>query len=183
MSVSKRSKTLHRISSLGKVSRRRTRASLLAFALGITATVVASPPPAKAPATPSSAAKHRWFQIGSASWYGGRFQGKKTANGELFDMNALTCAHRELPLGSWVRVTNLRNQKTVFLRVNDRGPMAESLIVDLSYAAAQKLGIAGLGKVKVEQVSANDPQMAQELLASLPTNTLPPWSFAKGIGR
>jgi len=195
MSVSKRSNTLHRLgklsrfSSLGNVRQRRTRVGLLVVALGITATVVASPPPAlpsggtSASKTASTAAKHRWFQIGKASWYGGRFQGKKTANGERFDMNALTCAHRELPLGSWVRVTNLGNKRTVFLRVNDRGPMAENLIVDLSYAAAQKLGIAGLGKVKVEQVSPNDPEMAQELLASLPLNGLPPLIVAKGIGR
>jgi len=98
-------------------------------------------------------------------------------------MNALTCAHRELPLGSWVRVTNLHNKKAVFLRVNDRGPMAESLIVDLSYAAAKTLGISGLGKVKIEEVRPTDVQMAQELVASLPPTEKPQFLMAKGVGR
>jgi len=98
-------------------------------------------------------------------------------------MNALTCAHRSLPLGSWVRVTNLHNKKAVLLRVNDRGPMAESLIVDLSYAAAQKLGINGLGSVKIEKVSLNDEKMAEALEASLKPIGPPEWSMAKGLGR
>jgi rare lipoprotein A len=98
-------------------------------------------------------------------------------------MNSLTCAHRSLPLGSWVRVTNLHNEKTVFLRVNDRGPMAESLIVDLSYAAARRLGITGLGKVKVEQVSPSDPQMAQQFVAALKPIDPPKWPVARGLGR
>lgn len=108
-----------------------------------------------------------WFQIGQASWYGPHFQGKKTANGEAFDMNSLTCAHRSLPLGSWVRVTNLKNRKTVFVRVNDRGPVPESRVVDLSYAAARAVGLAGIGKVKLEAVRGGDPQMARDLVAQL----------------
>ena len=89
-------------------------------------------------------------------------------------MNALTCAHRTLPLGSWVRVTNMHNQKSTFLRVNDRGPMSGNLIMDLSYAAAQKLGIQGLGKVKVEKVNPSDVQMSEDLVASLPEmSTMP----------
>jgi rare lipoprotein A len=186
MSILNSSKLRHRISSRGNVGRKRTRASLLAVALGLTITVVASPPsPAKSTASsPSnSSAKKHWFQIGKASWYGGSFNGRKTANGERFDMNSLTCAHRSLPLGSWVRVTNLHNEKTVFLRVNDRGPMAESLIVDLSYAAARKLGISGLGKVKVEPVSPNDPQMAQQFVAALKPMDQPKWPVARGLGR
>ncbi len=83
-------------------------------------------------------------------------------------MFAMTCAHRTLPLGTWVRVTNLFNKKTVFLRVNDRGPVAPSLIVDLSYAAAKRLGLAGLGKVKIEVVSPSEPKQATELVAQLP---------------
>ena len=82
-------------------------------------------------------------------------------------MYAMTCAHRTLPLGTWVRVTNLFNQKSVFLRVNDRGPMATSLIVDLSYAASKKLAIGGLAKVKIEVISAKDAPQAQQLVAQL----------------
>jgi len=186
MSILNSSKLRHRISSRGNVSRKRTRAGLLAVALGLTVTVVASPPSPKAGSpsvTRTAAIKHRWFQIGKASWYGGSFQGRKTANGERFDMNSLTCAHRSLPLGSWVRVTNLHNEKSVFLRVNDRGPVAESLILDLSYAAARKLGISGLGKVKVEEVAPNDPQMAQQLVAMVRPTDPPKWPVARGMGR
>ena len=160
-----------RKNTLTGVSRRRNRVVLLAAALGLTTTIVASPP---APATgsvvstPSASIKQHWFQIGKATWYGPRFQGHHTASGERFDMNAMTCAHRTLPLGSWVRVTNLHNQKSTFLRVNDRGPMAQSLILDLSYAAAKKLGIDGLGKVKIEKVNPNDVQMSEALVSSLP---------------
>jgi rare lipoprotein A len=195
MSVSAILKFKHRAKSTGRLAKGNTggrcaRLSLLVVALGVTATVVASPPaggvPAKAAISDGTAAKatHRWFQIGKASWYGGKFQGRKTANGERFDMNALTCAHRSLPLGSWVRVTNLRNQKTAYLRVNDRGPVPENLIVDLSYAAAQKLGISGLGKVKIETVTATDSKMAEELVASLPPlNQAVGLPVAKSFGR
>lgn len=186
MSILNSAKLRHRISSRGNVSRKRTRASLLAVALGLTVSVVASPPLAKSgsPSVPPTATiKHRWFQIGKASWYGGSFQGRKTANGERFDMNSLTCAHRSLPLGSWVRVTNLHNEKSVFLRVNDRGPVPESLIVDLSYAAARKLGITGLGKVKIETVAPNDPQMTQQLVAMVRPADPPKWPVARVLGR
>ncbi len=82
-------------------------------------------------------------------------------------MNALTCAHRTLPLGSWLRVTNLRNRRSTFVRVNDRGPYESGTIVDLSYAAAQRLGVLGKAAVRVEQVSPNDPELANALLAQL----------------
>src|ERR1700681_707423 len=76
-----------------------------------------------------------WHQLGRASWYGGQFQGQATASGELFDMNCRSCAPRTLPLGATVLVTNLRNHRSVLVRVNDRGPVPESRIVDISYAA------------------------------------------------
>jgi rare lipoprotein A len=114
-----------------------------------------------------STRQHHWFQIGQASWYGRHFQGKKTANGEAFDMNSLTCAHRSLPLGSWIRVTNLKNRKSIFVRVNDRGPVPENRVVDLSYAAARAVGLRGIGKVRLEEVSGADPQMARDLVAQL----------------
>jgi rare lipoprotein A len=82
-------------------------------------------------------------------------------------MYALTCAHRTLPLGSWVRITNLKNMRTTFLRVNDRGPVQMSLIVDLSYAAAQRLGVRGLAKVRIEEVNPSDPKLAKQMVAQL----------------
>lgn len=114
-----------------------------------------------------------WFEVGMASWYGPHFQGKKTANGESFDMNELTCAHRSLPLGSWVRVTNLKNQRSVFVRVNDRGPVTEGRVVDLSFAAAKAVGLRGVGKVKLEPVRGGDPKMAEALVAQLQIPLMP----------
>jgi len=95
--------------------------------------------------------RQHWFQFGRASWYGHALQGLPTATGEAYDMNAMTCAHRTLPLGSLVRVTNLRNHRSLVLRVNDRGPMVEThtRVVDLSYAAAKRLGFSHQGTVRV----------------------------------
>ncbi len=140
------------------------------LALAVSASVLASPPSrtAQSPAIKRNNG-HHWYQIGKASWYGRGFQGKRTATGERFDMNALTCAHRTLPLGSWLRVTNLRNSRSTFVRVNDRGPYQSDAIVDLSYAAAQRVGLLGKASVRVEQVSANDPELTHALLAQLST--------------
>src|SRR5450755_2638649 len=102
-----------------------------------------------------------------ASWYGPHFQGKRTANGETFDMNGLTCAHRSLPMGSWVKVTNLKNRRSIFVRVNDRGPVPDDRVVDLSYGAAQAVGLRGIGKVKLEPLQAGDRAMEQELVGQL----------------
>ena len=86
---------------------------------------------------------------GMASWYGRKFHGRKTANGERYDMYAMTAAHRTLPLPSYVRVTNRRNGRSVIVRVNDRGPFKKNRIIDLSYAAAKKLGIVATGTAPV----------------------------------
>ena len=142
------------------------KSGLIAGVAILTITMMASAGTAAAPDSNSIKTKH-WYQIGKASWYGPHFQGKKTANGESFDMNSLTCAHRNLPLGSWVRVTNLRNRKSIFVRVNDRGPMPTDRIIDLSYAAAQAVGIEGLANVKLEVLHNGDAEMAQALLAQL----------------
>jgi rare lipoprotein A (peptidoglycan hydrolase) len=95
-------------------------------------------------------------QIGSASWYGKAFQGRPTASGESYDMYRYTAAHRNLPLGTWVRVTNLRNGKSLIVKVNDRGPFVDmgNRIMDLSYAAARMLEFSGQGitRVKLEVV-------------------------------
>ncbi|MCO7626302.1 septal ring lytic transglycosylase RlpA family protein [Pseudomonas putida] len=94
---------------------------------------------------------------GTASWYGTKFHGQNTANGEVYDLYGMSAAHKTLPLPSYVRVTNLDNNKSVILRVNDRGPFYSDRIIDLSYAAAKKLGYAetGTARVKVEGI---DPQ-------------------------
>jgi rare lipoprotein A len=157
------------------------RAALVATVFGCTASAIAGDHD-KAAATPNKPSVpgmtaairiKQWFQTGQASWYGLKFQGHKTATGETYDMNALTCAHPTLPLGSWVRVTNLRNRKTILVRVNDRGPSFGDRIVDLSYAAARALRLGGTGKVKLERVNPKDPDIARILLAQVPDLTAP----------
>jgi len=93
---------------------------------------------------------------GLASWYGRKFHGQKTASGETYDMFAMTAAHKTLPIPSFARVTSVKNGRSVIVRVNDRGPFHEDRVIDLSYAAAAKLGIAGPGSglVEVERVFA-----------------------------
>ena len=102
----------------------------------------------------------RKFQVGRASWYGRLFQHKKTASGEPYDMHDFTAAHRTLPLGSWVKVTNLKNDKSVMVRINDRGPVLKSRILDLSYGAAMILGMDGDGIAKVRLDLIETPIMA-----------------------
>lgn len=91
-----------------------------------------------------------YVERGIASWYGKKFHGHRTSSGEPFDMYAMTAAHKSLPLPSYVSVTNLNNGRRVVVRVNDRGPFHANRIIDLSYAAARKLGIAGHGTAPVE---------------------------------
>jgi rare lipoprotein A len=86
---------------------------------------------------------------GIASWYGEEFQGNPTASGETYDMNALTAANRTLPLGTRIRVTNLRVRRSLVLRINDRGPYIPGRLLDVSKAAAKLLGFAGSGKARV----------------------------------
>lgn len=88
-------------------------------------------------------------EVGVASWYGPSFHGKPSASGELYDMWAFTAAHRTLPFGTWVRVTNIQTEKTVTVRINDRGPFIKGRIIDLSYAAARELAMIGKGTAKV----------------------------------
>ena len=93
-------------------------------------------------------------EYGIATWYGERFHGLETANGEIFDMFRMTAAHREIPLGTMVRVTNLENGLSVVVRINDRGPARPSANIDLSYAAAEKLGmrVQGRARVRLDQL-------------------------------
>jgi rare lipoprotein A len=92
------------------------------------------------------------YQVGTASWYGEYFQGKQTASGELYDMRDFTAAHPTLPLGTFVKVTNLRNGKIVVVRINDRGPVVDGRIIDLSYNSARALGFEqrGLQTVRLD---------------------------------
>ena len=98
--------------------------------------------------------KTRKLQVGKASWYGRIFQHKKTASGEPYDMYQFTAAHRTLPLGSWVKVTDLKTDRTVIVRINDRGPIARNRVIDLSYSAAKMLDIgdAGVHPVRLDVI-------------------------------
>lgn len=89
-------------------------------------------------------------QKGIASWYGKDFHGKRTSSGEIYDMHAVSAAHKTLPLGTYVRVKNLKNQRQIDVRINDRGPFVQGRIIDLSYGAAKNLGIVEHGTVPVE---------------------------------
>ncbi len=110
------------------------------------------------------------YQVGTASWYGEYFQGKETARGEPYDMNDLTAAHPTLPLGTFVKVTNLRNGRSVVLRVNDRGPVVDGRIIDVSYNAARILGFKarGLQRVRLDLVASSTVAMASQSAAGLP---------------
>lgn len=92
------------------------------------------------------------MQTGKASWYGPGFDGRKTASGERFNRNAMTAAHKSLPLHSRVRVTNLANNESVVVKINDRGPYVSGRIIDLSQAAARAIGIRGVGKVSISVI-------------------------------
>ena len=94
-----------------------------------------------------------FIQRGNASWYGKKFHGKKTANGEIYDMYSISAAHKTLPLGTWVKVLNLRNNRELETRINDRGPFVRGRIIDLSFAAAKKLEIVDAGTAPVEIVA------------------------------
>jgi rare lipoprotein A len=109
------------------------------------------------------AARPKAYQVGTASWYGSYFDGKPTASGEPFNMYDLTAAHPTLPLGSWVRVTNLRNGRWVVVRVNDRGPIVPGRIIDLSYTAARvlKFNEQGLQQVRLDLVPPQTVEMAR----------------------
>jgi len=106
-------------------------------------------------------------QRGVASWYGNKFHGKSTSNGERYDMYAMTAAHKTLPIPSYVSVTNLLNGRQIVVRVNDRGPFVDDRIIDLSYVAAAKLDMLNIGTAPVEVIAVG------------PGDTLPGPSFAK----
>jgi rare lipoprotein A len=123
-----------------------------------------SPPPPSKPGHPKPyKVLGKWYQPlphsegfrqrGLASWYGRDFHGKKTSNGEIYNMYAMTAAHKTLPLGTYVKVYNLENNRSVVVRINDRGPFVRGRIIDLSYTGAKEIGIVGPGTARVEVVA------------------------------
>jgi rare lipoprotein A len=120
------------------------------------------------------AVDYNYAETGIASWYGPNFHGKYTANGEIYDQNALTAAHRTLPLPSIVRVTNLENGRSIKLTVNDRGPYAKGRIIDVSRRAAQLLGFDGKGtaRVRVEIVADESRLLAAKLSGKTDPNLI-----------
>ncbi|HVE66718.1 MAG TPA: septal ring lytic transglycosylase RlpA family protein [Thermoanaerobaculia bacterium] len=120
---------------------------VLLFAVLAPAVACASRAPASRPSSAQIPPGRGWTEEGLASWYGGKdgFEGKPTASGEIYDSSLLTAAHRELPLGTVVDVTNLDNGKTVRVRINDRGPFIAGRVIDLSRAAAREIDLIGPG--------------------------------------
>ena len=118
---------------------------------------------------PSKKARIGYTERGTASWYGKKFHGKKTSSGERFNMHRVSAAHKTLPLGTYIEVHNLKNDKTLTVRINDRGPFIGGRIIDLSYGAAQKLGCDKHGIVPVEITVVNPP------LFEIPTFSL--WDY------
>jgi len=130
-----------------------------------------SPPPPTPPGHPKPyRVNGTWYQPiprargfeqeGMASWYGSEFHGRKTSNGEIYNMHSMTAAHKTLPLGTYVRVHNLRNGRTLDVRINDRGPFVSGRIIDLSYAAATALGVVGPGTAPVKIEALGTPAAA-----------------------
>ena len=115
------------------------------------------------PEFPAKSKHHAPYQVGTASWYGEYFVGRATASGEPYNMYDLTAAHPTLPLGTWVRVTNLHNGRRVYVRINDRGPIVPGRIIDLSYSAAQSLRFTtkGLERVRLDVVPPRETQPEQ----------------------
>ncbi len=125
-----------------------------------------------------------YVERGIASWYGTKFHGRRTSSGEPYDMYAMTAAHKTLPLPTYAQVTNLRNGRSIIVRINDRGPFKDNRIIDLSYAAAAKLGIlaAGTGLVEVRAIDPGEPRYQTAALAVPPPAPPPQTSLYLQIG-
>lgn len=117
-------------------------------------------------------------QRGKASWYGRKFHGRKTANGEAYNMYAMTAAHKTLPLGTYVRVKNLQNNREIDVRINDRGPFVRGRIIDLSYTGAKKLGIVGPGTAPVKITALGTPVQSKTKKGSI--RSYVPLDYYKG---
>lgn len=121
----------------------------------------------------------RYVQRGTASWYGEKFHGHKTSNGEIFNMYAMSAAHKSLRIPSYARVTNLDNGRSVIVRVNDRGPFHGDRLIDLSYAAAKKLGYQGSGTARVEVAAINVRPDGSMTMDGRPFGDAPPPAAGK----
>ncbi len=155
---------------------RRVLADILVMAFLVTSLEAAhgpKHPDSDGPQTKTKSVRHtkirKPYQVGTASWYGRSFHGKPTASGEPYDMFQFTAAHRALPLGTLVKVTNLSNGESVIVRINDRGPTPHSRIIDLSYGAAKMIGMRGAGieRVRLDLVSTEGENVAV-LAGSMP---------------
>ena len=124
-----------------------------------------------------------YHERGIASWYGRKFNGKRTSSGEPYDMYAMTAAHKTLPLPSYVRVRNLQNGRSIVVRVNDRGPFLSNRLIDLSYAAAAKLGILGTGTgiVEVDAISVDDTGTQVAGVKTFPLQVISPAAAAEAL--
>ena len=147
-----------------------------------------SPPPPSKPGHPKPyKVLGKWYQPlphsegfrqrGMASWYGRDFHGKKTSNGETYNMYAMTAAHKTLPLGTYVSVHNLENNRSIVVRINDRGPFVRGRVIDLSYTAAKDIGIVGPGTARVEVVALG--RRASTSSGAAPTYTAEDYSHGK----
>ena len=117
-----------------------------------------------------------FVERGIASWYGRKFHGNATSNGEIYDMYVMSAAHKQLPIPTYVEVTNLENGRRVVVRVNDRGPFHENRIIDLSYAAASRIGMLGKGTalVEIRAIDPEAPQAPPTRVARSPAPAAPP---------
>jgi rare lipoprotein A len=157
----------------GDLMRKRTAQALtLAFLVGLgaaqgpTRTGSADQHAAAATNNVVQAQKTRPYQVGTASWYGEYFEGRPTASGEPYNMYDLTAAHPTLPLGTYVKVTNLRNRRAVVVRINDRGPVVPGRIIDVSYSTAKvlKFDAQGIQRVRLDVVQPKKPGPTMALL-------------------
>lgn len=121
-----------------------------------------------------------YVETGRASWYGPDFHGRRTASGEVYNMEAMTAAHKTLPINTWVQVTNLENGREARVRVNDRGPFVDGRVIDLSRAAARKLGVIGPGTARV-RVRALGFARAGSFVSGRPTRFTRPASYRTGV--
>lgn len=123
---------------------------------------------------PLKEVKKGHFQNGVASWYGPGFDGKKTASGETYDMYQMTAAHNVLPLHTVVKVTNIKNDKEIFVRINDRGPFVDERVIDLSFSAAKELGMVadGTAPVNISVIKPPATILAKKKSNVVPTKTV-----------
>ncbi|MEP7277178.1 MAG: septal ring lytic transglycosylase RlpA family protein [Bacteroidota bacterium] len=132
--------------------------SLICTFLPIFLAVAAAPAQPRPPGK-TGQARHKRIEYGTASYYANKFQGRPTASGERYDKNKMTCAHNSLPMGTWIKVTNIKNKRSVIVRVTDRLHHSNKRLVDLSMIAAARLGYLrkGLTRVKVEVLAKKHP--------------------------